>query len=80
MFGPNIFGNSDNGGESNKDYSPVGAFYSEVVDADTRMVHAEANDTNLEVICIDASRISPLYQNGSSVQAPACLSLVAIRF
>lgn len=80
MFGlsPNITGDSDNGGESNKNYSPVGAFYSSVVDANTKMAHEAANDTNLEVICIDASRVSNIY-NGTKLQPSALQTLACIR-
>lgn len=76
---PNITGHSDNGGESKQGYSPVGAFYSEIVDENTKMAHEVANDTNLEVICIDASRISNIY-NGSKMQPSALQTLACIRF
>ena len=75
---PNITGDSDNGGESNKNYSPIGAFYSSVVDANTKMAHEAANDTNLEVIRIDASRVSNIY-NGSKMQPKAIQCLPCIR-
>lgn len=80
MFGlsPNITGNSDNGGESNRGYSPIGAFYSAVVDENTKMVHDNSADTNLEVICIDASRVSAIY-NGSGLQPSALQALPCIR-
>ena len=78
VWPPNITGDSDNGGESNKNYSPVGAFYSSVVDANTKMAHEAANDTNLEVICIDASRVSNIY-NGTKLQPSALQTLACIR-
>jgi microcystin-dependent protein len=75
---PNITGDSDNGGESNKSYSPVGAFSSSVVDENTRMSHESANDTNLEVITIDASRVSSIY-NGTKLQPSALQTLACIK-
>lgn len=75
---PNITGNSDNGGESSKNYSPVGAFSSAVVDENTKMSHESANDTNLEVITIDASRVSNIY-NGTKLQPSALQTLACIR-
>ena len=80
MFGtrPNITGHSDNGGESKRGYSPAGAFYSEIVDENTKMAHEIASDTNLEVICIDASRVSNIY-NGSKMQPSALSVLPCIR-
>lgn len=75
---PNITGYSDNGGESNKNYSPVGAFSSSVVDENTKMSHESANDTNLEVITIDASRVSSIY-NGTKLQPSALQTLACIR-
>ena len=80
MFGqiPNITGYSDNGGESNKDYSPDGAFYSTVVNANTKMSHEAADDTNIEVIRIDASRVSNIY-NSTKLQPSALQCLACIR-
>lgn len=71
---PNITGDSDNGGESSLSYSPNGVFYSRIVAEGEAMTYRPENNTNIEVICLDASRFSNIY-NGSKMQ-PAALSVL----
>ena len=50
-------------------------------DASTFAVKSdEATSLAFEGLDFDASDASSIYQNAATVQAPACLSLVAIRF
>ena len=75
---PNIVGNTNIAGYSAPGITPAtGAFakterwfqsFSLVQSSDAAVLHFDASDS------------SAVYQNGMSVQAPACLSLVAIRF
>ena len=75
---PNITGDSDNGGESNTNYSPSGAFYSNVIEERQGLTHRAENQTNLEVIRIDASRSNSIY-GGTKLQVPALQLLACIR-
>lgn len=81
MFGtwPNITGDSDNGGESSLSYSPNGVFYSRMVAEGQAMSYRPEDNTNIEVICLDASRVSNIY-NGSKMQPKALTVLPCIRF
>ena len=72
-------GNSDNGGESSKNHSPTGAFYSSLVEENKRMQNTESSDMNLEVVCIDASRCSSEYVNEATLQPSALQVLVCIK-
>ena len=76
---PNITGDSDNGGESSLNYSPNGVFYSRMVAEGQAMSYRPENNTNIEVICLDASRVSNIY-NGSKLQPSALQALPCIRF
>lgn len=76
---PNITGDSDNGGESSLSYSPNGVFYSRIVAEGEAMSYRPEGNTNIEVICLDASRVSNIY-NGSKMQPKALTVLPCIRF
>ena len=75
---PNITGDSDNGGESSLSYSPTGVFYSRNVAEGQAMSYRPESNTNIEVICLDASRVSNIY-NGSKMQPSALQVLPCIR-
>lgn len=75
---PNITGDSDNGGESSLSYSPNGVFYSRIVAEGEAMSYRPENNTNIEVICLDASRVSNIY-NGSKMQPKALQVLACIK-
>lgn len=75
---PNITGDSDNGGESSHDYNPNGVFYSRIVAEGEAMSYRPENNTNIEVICLDATRVSSIY-NGTKLQPSALQTLACIK-
>lgn len=75
---PNITGDSDNGGESSHDYNPNGVFYSRMVAEGEAMSYRPENNTNIEVICLDATRVSSIY-NGTKLQPSALQTLACIK-
>ncbi len=75
---PNITGDSDNGGESSHNYNPNGVFYSRIVAEGEAMSYRPENNTNIEVICLDATRVSSIY-NGTKLQPSALQTLACIK-